>query len=205
MTKTPEERKKASIENLKKARDSLEKKRKEQKVLAGDGREVSPPVDPTNHITGNRGLTRRNLDLLREKRTPVGRLRTKLTHRKIPGYHTCIVNEGNVHKFLDADYRFVTKDDCPDWGEGHTSSDENPGDNVSRRVGTDRYGNKLTGFLMAIEDELWEEDKKLKEDQIKMRESGQIAGADVESSYNTNAAGKPLTRISTRQGVINQE
>ena len=73
-------------------------------------------------------------------------------------YHLCYVNDYLVDKYMLGGYEFVywheLTDENEKVGDSHVNTDSSMESRVSKNV-----GNGVTGFLMKIPNELWEEDK----------------------------------------------
>jgi len=108
----------------------------------------------------------RNKD--RKKRIPVGERRFRMSvDFEIPGKKLRWFNDNwrrdplRIQKALDGGYEFVTRDRVT-VGEG-VDRNSNLGTLVSAPVGSNSDGTPITGFLMAIDEEFYEEDQKAKE------------------------------------------
>jgi len=89
----------------------------------------------------------------RPQRVPINGLRDKLSLKGCePGFHYCIVNDYNVDVYVDAGYEFVTHD--LRIGDRHIDSSKAEGRKVSLPV-----GNGVTGFVMRIPQEWYDEDR----------------------------------------------
>lgn len=86
---------------------------------------------------------------------------------KDPNYHYRVVNDvkDRLKRFESAGYEFVTSDESlGDTGSGIATA---PGTVVTRPV-----GDNVTGVLMRIKKEWYEEDQKVKQKEIDEREEG---------------------------------
>lgn len=120
---------------------------------------------------GGRPRTRETILASRPHRKPLSGARDVLAVNGVPrGLHTRWVNDidDRILRFQEAGYDFITDKGVT---VGTKTVDQNPdteediGSVVCRRVGT-RDGQPLTAYLMAIEEEFYEEDCKRKYDHL---------------------------------------
>lgn len=103
-------------------------------------------------------------------------------------FHLCWVNDYLVGKYQQAGYEFVYWTDLTEEndqvGESHINRDSPMESRVSKQV-----SNGVTGFLMKLPNELWEEDKKahaqkVAETEVAMRrvdkQNGQYGSVTIE-------------------------
>lgn len=89
----------------------------------------------------------------RPQRVPINGLRDKLSIKgQEEGFHYVIVNDYNVDTYVLAGYDFVTHDVTI--GDRHIDAAQSTGGKVNIPV-----GNGVTGFVMRIPNEFYEEDR----------------------------------------------
>lgn len=106
---------------------------------------------------------------VRKERIPISGVRDIFNTSKysIPDtLHACWVNDYNVDRFLDAGYEFWTGQSGTQAGDKRIDSDTQIGSRVSKNV-----GNGVTGFLMVVPKEIWEEDQKSQNREVDEKES----------------------------------
>lgn len=95
-------------------------------------------------------------------------------------------NDDSIQLALSRDWRHVTVDEVPVGGIGSyrdpNTVEDLGGAKVSRVVGKDEYGNKITGYLMAIPKEYWEDDQRDKMEVIDQRVSAITSGKDPDGN-----------------------
>lgn len=101
----------------------------------------------------------------RPVRVPINGLRDKLSiHGQEPGFHYCIVNDYNVDTYVLGGYDFVTHD--VKIGDRSINSAAMEGGKASIPV-----GNGVTGFIMRIPEEYYNEDRIAEQTDLDERES----------------------------------
>lgn len=101
----------------------------------------------------------------RPVRVPINGLRDKLSiHGQEPGFHYCIVNDYNVDTYVLGGYDFVTHD--VKIGDRSINSAAMEGGKASIPV-----GNGITGFIMRIPEEYYNEDRIAEQNDLEERES----------------------------------
>lgn len=95
--------------------------------------------------------------------------RNVLAYKKIPGFQTRVVSDapGRISKFKERGWEHVYGDETG--GELTANNPQKVGTAVSRVVGSDKNG-KVTGYLMKIPEEIYNEDKKGKQEEITLAE-----------------------------------
>lgn len=104
----------------------------------------------------------------RPKRVPIHGHRDKLSLRGAqPGWHYCVVNDdgGNVDRYLEGGYEFVTHDVT--LGDKKINAASQIGQKVSLPV-----GNGLIGFLMRCPEEIYQEELDLLNQETDEKEAG---------------------------------
>lgn len=101
----------------------------------------------------------------RPQRTPIHGLRDKLSVKgQEPGFHYVWVNDYNTDSYEQGGYEFVTH--AVQVGDKHIESSKVSSGRVSMPV-----GNGITGFLMRIPQEYYEEDQAELQNDISEKES----------------------------------
>lgn len=112
----------------------------------------------------------------RKERIPPGVQSANLAYPKRPGFERRVVCDrpGRVEKFERGGWDFVTKENLggPNPADGKVKAREGLGDVVSQVVGTHKDGSPMTGYLMEIPTELYEEDQEAKMTQLDKLEAG---------------------------------
>lgn len=126
---------------------------------------------------GGRPRSRETVLASRPNRTPIHGARDVLKVEGVPrGLHTRWVNDvdDRILRFREAGYEFVTSKGIlvgDRTVEQTPEAESNIGSVVCKRVGHVE-GRPLMAYLMAIEEEFFEEDQKRKQDKITRKEQG---------------------------------
>lgn len=134
----------------------------------------------------------------RRERVPLGVERLKLSAPPIPGYVQRVINDtpGRIQDALNAGYEFVMKDGHQGMGEPDLNNKEAMGSAVSRIVGTHRDGSPMTGYLMKLKKEWYEEDQKKKAMKTNEREAALKRGNDKFGKVGLDGRYIPMEGIS---------
>jgi hypothetical protein len=100
------------------------------------------------------------------KRIPVDTPYNPLEYPQRPGYHRHIFNDkpGRLERALQAGYRFVTKEEIPDYiDRPDLRQKESVDSRVSWVVGQEDNGQPITGYLMELPEELYQADQAARE------------------------------------------
>lgn len=101
----------------------------------------------------------------RPQRVPINGLRDKLSIKgQEPDFHYVIVNDYNCETYLMAGYEFVTHD--VSIGDRHINSAASEGSKKSIPV-----GNGVTGYVMRIPQELYDEDRQAEQQDLSEKEN----------------------------------
>ena len=142
--------------------------------------------------------TKRATSKRKNQRTPFGVPRSKLTINgaKIPGYMLRWINDqdNRILEAYEGGYEHVTKDEIPNIGDKNVVDMGDLGTVVSRVVGNHASGEPMRAYLMKIDQELYEEDQRLKEELMTDVEDYHIGGEGVENSYVPRGAQHGITR-----------
>lgn len=109
----------------------------------------------------------------RKERVPLGAIRAKMTvdagtKERYPGKKMRWVNDtadGRVQHAQDGGYEFVASDGSEQVGEGGNGNSD-MGSRISRIVGKNEDGTPLRAYLMAIDENLYEEDQAEKQKEV---------------------------------------
>lgn len=147
----------------------------------------------------------------RRERVPLGVPRRKLSWgHKDPNFVYRVIHNrpgkpNRVNEALAAGYEFV--EDNRHMGDTDVSNEMggSTDSKVTHIVGDDDRGNPMTGYLMRIRKEFYEEDQKKKMEIVDERERQMIRGVDTQGQPGrdgryipTDPSGQPITRIERR-------
>uniref|UniRef100_A0A6M3JRF4 C2H2-type domain-containing protein n=1 Tax=viral metagenome TaxID=1070528 RepID=A0A6M3JRF4_9ZZZZ len=127
----------------------------------GCGAEFDTKAQLTGHMMHHK---RGRGEKSRKERIPLGSLRKKLSAREIPGKKTRWMNDNwrkyptRIQDALDGGYGFVSRGGQI-IGDGPVDGNTDLGSRVSKVVGSNSDGTPITSYLMAIDNDLYEEDQ----------------------------------------------
>lgn len=139
----------------------------------------------------------RDIEARRKNRVPPGVPSMNLAYPARDGYTRRVVcdREGRLQKFLRGGWTFVEKDQLPGGEEVNpgllkATTREGVDSRVSQVVGSHKSGGPMTGYLMEIPTELYEEDQALKMESIDALEAGLRAGNDADGGGKVGEDGR---------------
>lgn len=114
--------------------------------------------------------------------------RNVLAYKKIPGFRTRVVSDKSdrISQFKERGWEHVYGDETG--GELTARDPQKVGAAVSKVVGSDKNG-KVTGYLMKIPEEIYDEDKKRKQEEITLAEQRMVQ-INENLGYNKTKFGK---------------
>ena len=145
------------------------------------------------------------VERIRKNRVPPGIPSMNLDYPKREGYARRVVcdRHGRLDKFLAGGWSFVQQDDLEEKASGALKAATREGldSRVSQVVGTHKDNRPMTGYLMEIPEELYEEDQALKMEHIDSLEAGLRQGSDADGSGRAGKDGRyvPSTGIKIDQ------
>ena len=145
------------------------------------------------------------IERIRKNRVPPGIPSMNLDYPKREGYARRVVcdRHGRLDKFLAGGWSFVQQDDLEEKSSGALKAATREGldSRVSQVVGTHKDNRPMTGYLMEIPEELYEEDQALKMEHIDNLEAGLRQGSDADGSSRPGRDGRyvPSTGIKIDQ------
>jgi hypothetical protein len=145
------------------------------------------------------------IERIRKTRVPPGIPSRSLDYPARDGYARRVVcdRHGRVDKFLAGGWSFVQQDALEEKPTGALKATAREGldSRVSQVVGSHKDNRPMTGYLMEIPAELYDEDQAVKMEHIDNLESGLRQGADAEGGAGPGKDGRyvPSTGIKIEQ------
>ena len=157
--------------------------------------------------------SQRQLEIERLRRTRVapGIASRNLEYPSREGYVRRVVcdRHGRLEKFTRGGWAYVTEDQLEEKNPGtlKASTREGVDSRVSQVVGTHKNLTPMTGYLMEIPEELYQEDQDEKMDRLDALEGSLRAGADADGSGKAGTPQNPGHdgRYVGRQGIKIQQ
>lgn len=172
---------------------------------------IEGQTDPTKALEPSDNVQQKSkrqmrLEEKRKRRVPPGIPSKKLDYPSRPGYVRRVVvdHPGRLDQFEKGGWEFVSQDRlaATDEPDENVTTREGVDSRVSRVVGQHRDGSPMTGYLMEIEEELYQEDQKQKAKRIDELESGLRAGR-LEGGSSTDDGGY-VKQVKIGQGGRNK-
>jgi hypothetical protein len=164
--------------------------------VKADSEEAKPAVKSERQL---------EIERIRKMRVPPGIPARSLDYPGREGYARRVVcdRHGRVDKFLAGGWSFVQQDALEENPTGvlKASTREGVDSRVSQVVGSHKDNTPMTGYLMEIPVELYDEDQALKMGHIDALEAGLRQGADTDGSVGPGRDGRyvPSTGIKIEQ------
>uniref|UniRef100_A0A6M3JIT5 C2H2-type domain-containing protein n=1 Tax=viral metagenome TaxID=1070528 RepID=A0A6M3JIT5_9ZZZZ len=114
------------------------------------------------HMMSHARSENRKKTVDRKKRVGLGAPHKRLSLPEIPGKHTHWINDKwgrdptRIQRALAAGYEFIDSEGMV-VGEGAVDGNQDPGNRMSRTVGTNKDGSQIVAYAMAIDQELYDE------------------------------------------------
>lgn len=146
--------------------------------------EKKPAVKVTPPEKEAKSQRQLEIEQLRKNRVPAGIPSKNLEFPAREGYVRRVVADhpGRLDKFYNGGWRFVNEDSLDEQNPGKlkASTREGVDSRVSQVIGTKKDNTPMTGYLMEIPEELYNEDQAAKMESLDALEAGLRAGRDAE-------------------------
>lgn len=134
------------------------------------------------------------IERIRKNRVPPGIPSKNLDYPQREGYARRVVcdRHGRLDRFLAGGWSFVQQDDLEEKASGTLKAGTREGvdSRVSQVVGTHKDNRPMTGYLMEIPEELYEEDQAVKMEHIDSLEAGLRQGSDADGGTGPGKDGR---------------